>query len=54
MEVVKDGARASAVPVVKVFHPLAKVTHAASIVRVGQKELEPLMARGLRLDEAWR
>lgn len=52
MEVVKDRAKAHAIPIVKVFHPLAKVTHEAAIGRVDQKELETLMARGLDPQEA--
>ena len=51
-EIVKDEARASASPVVKVCHSQAKVTHEAAIGSVDRKELETLMARGLTPDEA--
>lgn len=36
----------------KVFHPLARVTHEAAIGRLDQKELETLMPRGLSPQEA--
>jgi Fe-S cluster assembly scaffold protein SufB len=52
MEVVKDGAIATAIPVVKVHHPLAKITHEAAIGSVDQKQLETLMARGLTPEQA--
>ena len=51
-EIIKDRATASAVPIVKVFHPQAKVTHEAAIGSVDKKELETLMARGLCPEEA--
>jgi len=51
-EIVKDHAVASAVPIVKVTHPLAKVTHEAAIGAVDQKELETLMAHGLDPEQA--
>jgi Fe-S cluster assembly scaffold protein SufB len=51
-EIVKDHAVASAVPIVKVTHPLAKVTHEAAIGAVDQKELETLMAHGLDPEHA--
>lgn len=51
-EIVRDRARASAVPIVKVSHPLAKVTHEAAIGSVDQKELETLMAHGLTPEQA--
>ncbi len=47
VEIVRDRAVASAVPVVKVTHPQAHVTHEAAIGTVDKKELETLMARGL-------
>ena len=47
VEIVRDRAVAEAVPVVKVTHPQAQVTHEASIGTVAKKELETLMARGL-------
>jgi Fe-S cluster assembly scaffold protein SufB len=52
MEVVQGQAHASAIPIVKVFHPEAKVTHEAAIGSVDKKELETLMARGLTPDQA--
>jgi Fe-S cluster assembly scaffold protein SufB len=51
-EIVRDRARASAVPIVRVSHPLAKVTHEAAIGSVDQKELETLMAHGLTPEQA--
>jgi Fe-S cluster assembly scaffold protein SufB len=51
-EIIKDAATASAVPIVKVFHPEAKVTHEAAIGSVDRKEMETLMARGLTPEEA--
>ncbi len=51
-EIIKDRARASAIPLVKVHHPQAKVTHEAAIGSVDKKELETLMARGLTPDQA--
>ena len=51
-EIIKDRATASAIPIVKVFHPDAKVTHEAAIGSVDKKELETLMARGLTPEEA--
>ncbi|MCK5737593.1 SufD family Fe-S cluster assembly protein [bacterium] len=47
-----DYASASAVPLVKVTHPLAKVTHEASIGSVDKQQMETLMARGLSENEA--
>ncbi|VVB92951.1 Uncharacterised protein [uncultured archaeon] len=52
MEIVKDSAVAKAIPVVKVTHPLAKVTHEAAIGSVDKKQLETLMAHGLTPEEA--
>jgi Fe-S cluster assembly scaffold protein SufB len=51
-EIVQGRARASAVPIVRVFHPEAKVTHEAAIGSVDKKELETLMARGLTPEQA--
>jgi len=47
VEIVRDQAVASAMPVVKVTDPRAYVTHEAAIGTVDKKELETLMARGL-------
>ena len=52
MEIVRDRALASAIPEVRVSHPLAKVTHEAAIGSVDSQQLETLMARGLRPDAA--
>lgn len=52
MEVVQGEAQASAIPIVRVFHPDAKVTHEAAIGSVDKKELETLMARGLSPEQA--
>jgi len=52
MEIVQGEAYASAIPIVKVFHPEAKVTHEAAIGSVDKKELETLMARGLSPEQA--
>ena len=43
---------ASAIPIVRLFHPEAKVTHEAAIGSVDKQELETLMARGLAPDQA--
>jgi Fe-S cluster assembly scaffold protein SufB len=47
-----DNAVASAVPLVKVTNPLAKVTHEAAIGSVDKNQVETLMARGLDENEA--
>jgi Fe-S cluster assembly scaffold protein SufB len=52
MEIVQGQAHASAIPIVRVFHPEAKVTHEAAIGSVDKKELETLMARGLAPEQA--
>ena len=52
MEIVQGRAQASAIPIVRVFHPEAKVTHEAAIGSVDKKELETLMARGLAPEQA--
>lgn len=52
MEIVKDNAVASAVPIVKVTNPLAKVTHEAAIGSVDKRQMETLMAHGLTPEEA--
>ena len=52
MEIVQDQAHASAIPIVRVLHPEAKVTHEAAIGSVDRKELETLMARGLTPEQA--
>ena len=52
VEVVQGEATAKAVPLVSVLHEHAQVTHEAAIGRVNQKELETLMSRGLKEEEA--
>jgi Fe-S cluster assembly scaffold protein SufB len=52
MEIVQGQAHASAIPIVRVFHPEAKVTHEAAIGSVNKQELETLMARGLSPEQA--
>ena len=52
IEIVQGEAKARAVPLVNVTHEKAQVTHEAAIGRVNQKELETLMARGLKQEEA--
>jgi hypothetical protein len=52
MEIVKDNAVASAVPIVRVTNPLAKVTHEAAIGSVDKRQIETLMAHGLAPEEA--
>jgi len=52
VEIVQGEAVAKAVPLVSVLHKNAQVTHEAAIGRVNQKELETLMARGLKEEEA--
>lgn len=52
VEIVRDEALASAVPVVRVSDPRAQVTHEAAIGTVDKKELETLMSRGLDEDQA--
>ena len=47
-----ENAEASAVPLVKVTNPLAKVTHEAAIGSVDKNQVETLMARGLEENEA--
>ena len=50
MEIVQG--QASAISIVRVFHPEAKVTHEAAIGSVDKKALEALMARGLSPEQA--
>ena len=52
VEIVQGKAQARAVPIVDVFEESAKVTHEAAIGSVDKQQLETLMARGLRQDEA--
>ena len=50
-EIVQDDADAEAIPIVKVNHPKAHVTHEAAIGSVDKKQLETLLARGLSEEE---
>jgi len=52
MEIVKDNAVASAIPIVNVRNPLSKVTHEAAIGSVDKRQMETLMAHGLTPEEA--
>ena len=52
MEIVQGQAHVRAIPIVRVFHPEAKITHEAAIGSVDKKELETLMARELSPDQA--
>ncbi len=52
IEIVRNQAVASAIPVVRVRDDRAHVTHEAAIGTVNKKELETLMARGLDEEEA--
>ena len=51
-EIVQDNGKVSAIPIVKVNHPKAHITHEASLGSVDSKQLQTLMARGLTEDEA--
>ncbi|MFO8078585.1 MAG: SufD family Fe-S cluster assembly protein [Thermoplasmatota archaeon] len=51
-EIVQDHGVVSAVPIVKVNHPKAHITHEASLGSVDSKQLQTLMARGLNEDDA--
>jgi Fe-S cluster assembly scaffold protein SufB len=52
LEIVRERARVSARPEVRVTHPLAKVTHEAAIGSVDHRQLETLMSRGVTPEEA--
>jgi Fe-S cluster assembly scaffold protein SufB len=52
LEIVREGARESAPPEVRVSHSLAKVTHEAAIGSVDHRQLETLMSRGVAPEEA--
>ncbi|MBS3801486.1 MAG: SufD family Fe-S cluster assembly protein [Candidatus Thermoplasmatota archaeon] len=51
-EIVQDDGIVSAIPIVKVNHPKAHITHEASLGSVDSKQLQTLMARGLSEDDA--
>jgi Fe-S cluster assembly scaffold protein SufB len=52
IEIIQGKAEAKAIPIVNVLNEKAQVTHEASVGRVNQKELETLMSRGLKENEA--
>jgi len=52
LEIIQGNAKAKAIPIVNVTDELAKVTHEAAIGRVGKKQVETLMARGLSEEKA--
>jgi Fe-S cluster assembly scaffold protein SufB len=52
MEIIKDQAVASAIPIVSVTDPLAKVTHEAAIGSVDKRQMETLMSHGLTPEQA--
>lgn len=52
MEIIKDQAIGQSTPIVKVTHPLAKITHEAAIGTVDKKQLETLIAHGLSPEQA--
>lgn len=51
-EIIRDDARAKAIPIVSVSNKKAKVTHEAAIGTVDKKELDTLMAHGLDKNDA--
>ena len=52
VEIIQGEAKARAIPLVNVLHEEAQVTHEAAVGRINQKELETLMARGVKEEEA--
>ena len=52
LEIIKDKAVGQSIPVVKVSHPLAKVTHEAAIGTIDNKQLETLIVHGLSPEQA--
>jgi Fe-S cluster assembly scaffold protein SufB len=52
LEIITDQAIAEAIPIVRITHPLAKITHEAAIGTIDQKQLETLMAHGLTPEQA--
>jgi len=51
-EIIQGDGKASAIPIVKVNNPKARITHEASIGSVDSKQLQTLMSRGLDEDKA--
>ena len=52
LEIIKDKAEGQSIPVVKVCHPLAKITHEAAIGTIDNKQLETLIVHGLSPEQA--
>ena len=52
MEIIKDRAVGQSSPIVKVSHPLAKITHEAAIGTIDKKQMETLIAHGLSPEQA--
>ncbi|NOR71804.1 MAG: FeS assembly protein SufBD, partial [Methylomarinum sp.] len=52
LEIIKDNAEGQSIPVVKVTHPLAKITHEAAIGTIDSKQLETLIVHGLTPEQA--
>ena len=52
LEIIKDKAEGQSIPVVKVCHPLAKITHEAAIGTIDNKQLETLIVHGLNPEQA--
>jgi len=52
IEIIQGEAKAKAIPIVYVTDSLAKITHEAAIGSVDKKQVETLMARGLKEDKA--
>ena len=51
-ELIQDNGVATAIPIVEVTNPKARVTHEAAIGSVDSKQLQTLMSRGLSEEEA--
>jgi hypothetical protein len=52
LEIIKDQAVGQSTPIVRVSHPLAKITHEAAIGTVDKKQMETLIAHGLSPEQA--
>jgi Fe-S cluster assembly scaffold protein SufB len=52
LEIVRERTQVSALPEVRVTHPLAKITHEAAIGSVDRRQLETQMSRGIAPEEA--
>ena len=51
-EIVQENGSAVSIPIVKVINPKARITHEAAIGSIDVKQLETLMARGIKKSEA--